>query len=238
MVSKNEEEVYNKILHTEFRYERKFLISELSSYDVDGVVKMHPFMFSEAFPAREVNNLYFDTEDLHNYYDNIEGRKNRIKVRVRWYGELFGNIEHPILELKVKNGLLGKKISVEIPPFSIDRNQNIGGILNPLNNMSEKLMVDFNLLRPTLMNKYTRWYYQSCNKKYRVTIDSNQHYYYVQNEHNTFSNHIVDTKNVILELKYNQVGDDNVSMVSSVFPFRVSKSSKYVTGVEKVMARL
>ena len=56
-----------------FRYERKFLISELPKKNVDILVKFHPYLFSEVFARREVNNIYFDTFNLQNYYDNVEG---------------------------------------------------------------------------------------------------------------------------------------------------------------------
>ena len=106
---------------SDYRYEKKFLINELSKYEVESIVKLHPAMFSEIFHERSVNNIYFDTHQLKNYFENIEGETNRAKVRVRWYGSLFGVIKNPILEVKVKKGLLGRKYSSNFDQFSLNK---------------------------------------------------------------------------------------------------------------------
>ena len=92
-----------------YRYERKYFITEITYGDIDSIVKLHPAMFSEIFHKRSVNNIYFDSPDLNNYFDNIDGNMYRVKSRIRWYGRTFGVIEKPVLELKIKNGLLGRK---------------------------------------------------------------------------------------------------------------------------------
>ena len=102
----------SNIKTSDYRYERKFFIAELSKYEVKSIVKMHPVIFSELYHKRFVNNIYFDSFNFKNFLDNIEGVTDRIKIRIRWYGILFGYVENPILEIKIKKGLLGKKISV------------------------------------------------------------------------------------------------------------------------------
>ena len=72
---------------------------------------------------------------MKNYYDNIEGQTNRIKVRIRWYNNLFGSIENPTLELKIKNGLLGKKISTNIKQFTFDNNTNLDNLDQSIKNV-------------------------------------------------------------------------------------------------------
>ena len=89
-----------------FRYERKFKISEIDRNYVETLVKYHPAMFSEIFHERIVNNIYFDTLNMDYYYDNKSGSSKRMKVRIRWYGNQFGLIEKPVLELKIKDGLI------------------------------------------------------------------------------------------------------------------------------------
>ena len=105
-----------------YRFERKFFITGLTKYEIESVVKLHPAIFSEIFHKRHINNIYFDTFSLKNLHDNVEGASDRIKVRIRWYGELYGYIEKPVLEIKIKNGLLGKKISVPVEPFTLNEN--------------------------------------------------------------------------------------------------------------------
>ena len=87
-----------------FRYERNFIISELDRHNVETLIKYNPAMFTEIFHKRVVNNIYFDSLHMDNLYDNKCGTSKRIKVRIRWYGNLFGLIEKPVLELKIKDG--------------------------------------------------------------------------------------------------------------------------------------
>ena len=88
-----------------YRYERKSVISELTKNEIKALIKLHPAMFLESYPPRFVNNLYLDSVGMNNYFDNMAGLKERVKVRIRWYGRLFGSVEKPTLELKIKNGL-------------------------------------------------------------------------------------------------------------------------------------
>ena len=85
-----------------YRYERKFLISDLNHNEIRAIIKQHPAMFHQVFYKRNVNNIYFDTADFSSYIDNVEGVTNRQKVRIRWHGDLFGVIKNPELEVKYK----------------------------------------------------------------------------------------------------------------------------------------
>ena len=220
---------------SDYRYERKFFITELSKYEVESIVKLHPAIFSEIFHQRYVNNIYFDSFSFINFYENVEVATDRMKIRVRWYDNLFGDIEKPTLELKIKKGLLGKKISIPVQPFKFTTDTIISDILNSIKDISqESLNIDFNSLKPSLLNRYSRNYYQSCNGHNRITIDSDQSFYQINEQNNFFINQISDNSEVILELKYDQDYDSEASHITSKFPFRITKSSKYVSGVQKV----
>src|SRR3990172_1179511 len=106
----------------DYRYERKSLGEERAAGQVPLMVRRPPSMFYEPYPPRVVNNLYLDTEEMDNYYANLSGAAERCKVRVRWYGELFGAIASPILEFKIKSGLVGSKQSHPFPAFRLDGN--------------------------------------------------------------------------------------------------------------------
>ena len=100
-----------------FRYERKFLISQLSRHEIESIIRLHPAAFSEIYHQRFVNNIYFDTVGLSAYKDNLTGISDRLKVRIRWYGDLFCLIEEPFLELKIKRGFLGGKLRFPLASF-------------------------------------------------------------------------------------------------------------------------
>ena len=80
----------------QMRYERKFLTSYLSKPEVEDIIRLHPASFSEIYHARYVNNIYFDTFSFSSYKENLGCISDRTKVRIRWYGEVFGYIEEPV----------------------------------------------------------------------------------------------------------------------------------------------
>ena len=76
----------------DYRYERKFMVEGLDHHQAIALIKRHPYLFYQPYPPRYINNFYLDTPEMDNYYDNVCGAPDRRKVRLRWYGELFGPI--------------------------------------------------------------------------------------------------------------------------------------------------
>ena len=224
----------NSIITSNPRFERKFSNAILSTHEVERLVRLHPAIFNEIYSYRGVNNIYFDSFNYNNYNDNIEGVSDRIKIRIRWYGNLFGKIEKPVLEIKIKNGLLGKKKSIKIRDFELNNRTDISQIIEQINVENTFVNIDFKSLKPTLLNRYTRKYFQSVDKKYRITIDYKQEFYQIKSKHNSFLNVRKNDRSVIIELKYDEKYDEDVSFITSNFPFRLSKSSKYVDGLQRL----
>lgn len=217
-----------------WRHERKFLILELSLQELESIVKLHPHMFLERYRKRFVNNIYFDSMMLKNYLCNVDGNSERIKVRIRWYGNLFGFIEKPVLELKIKNGMLGRKESFPLSPFSLDQHfatQKIMAIVKK-SNVPDAVKKEMHYLEPVLLNRYKRKYYSSIDKNYRITIDSDMVFYNMGRHNNSFLSRMVDNQNLVLELKYDENMYRYVEEITNRFPFRFTKNSKYVNGVE------
>ena len=216
-----------------FRYETKFNISSATFPEVESQLKRHPSLFSEIYEYRFVNNIYFDMPSMQNYHNNVDGVSDRIKIRIRWYGDFFGDIKRPILEIKIKKGGVGRKISTPISSFKIDKNisakyleEVIENSLIP-NDIREKLR----FTRPVLINRYRRVYYLSSNKVFRATIDNFQQFYKFNYGYNDFLN-AIKINNVILEVKYDYKNQKLASSVLNKFIFRVTKNSKYVNGIE------
>ncbi|MFC1716539.1 polyphosphate polymerase domain-containing protein [Candidatus Poribacteria bacterium] len=222
-----------------YRYERKFLISGLMRQEVESLVTLHPAMFSEIYHQRFINNIYLDSSDMRSYFDNVNGSQHRKKLRIRWYGDLFGAIEEPILELKTKDGLLGSKLSFALRPFSVDeRNFRFDEIMNAVegSDIADAIRAEFAFLEPVLINRYSRKYYMSADGDYRITIDSDVAFYRVNTHNRSLSHKLSDSTDTILELKYHQDRDYRAKRIASHFPFRMTKSSKYVSGIEKLYA--
>ena len=217
-----------------YRYERKFAVSELSFHGVEHIVKNHPSYFREIYQQRFINNIYFDTQNYTNYLDNSYGKAERKKYRIRWYNDLFGNVETPVLEVKIKKALLGIKKSFQLVPFQFDEtltNEKLRQVIKD-SKLPDWITEHMNTLFPTLVNRYKRKYYREFSKRYRVTIDSEVEYYEIANRNNTFRNKQKDNTNIIVELKYEYNDNNDASLISSKFPFRMTKNSKYVNGIE------
>jgi len=192
-----------------WRYERKFFISELSKYEIEAVVRRHPAMFSEIYYERTINNIYFDTFDMMNYFHNVDGLSQRVKFRIRWYGDLLGAIENPVLEVKIKEGQLGGKLHYPLDSFSLDElqtNENIHKLIASAG-LPEELRQIIICLNYTLLNRYTRKYFESADKKFRITIDSHMKYINLSHLRNTYLYELNDYKSNILELKYDEDSD-------------------------------
>ncbi len=217
------------------RYERKFVIGGLSKAGIIQIVKTHPSAFSEIFHERNVNNIYLDTPNLTYFLENVMGKSRRKKVRIRWYGDMFGEIKKPVLEFKYKAGAVGDKLLFSLSPFFLDKNFDLGTLhkIFAASNLPDWVMEDIIPLEPHLLNRYTRKYFLSFDKKFRTTIDNQLVYHDISRRNNSYIKRSVNEKDIIVELKYNFKHDDIANSVSGNFPFRMTKSSKYVNGVEQ-----
>jgi len=223
-----------------FRYEHKFYITELTLKEIEIKIKFHPAIFQEIYRGRAVNNIYFDSFNFHNFYDNIEGITQRLKVRIRWYGNMFGAIEQPVLEFKFKHNLHVGKLSYPLKPFILDDNFSIDTIraIFAASDLSQPLKAYLKELNFSLLNSYYRKYFLSADHKYRITVDDHMQVRALSPYRNTFLHTLTDYNGIVLELKYNkQPYNTGADKITNYFSFRVTKSSKYVEGVKKIMVK-
>ena len=96
-----------KVVNNKYRFERKIIVDSFSYQDLIYLFKSQGF--SELFPERKICNLYLDDLNYSSYFDNVLGNSNRLKHRIRWYGELFGIHDKFTLEQKIKKGNVGIK---------------------------------------------------------------------------------------------------------------------------------
>ena len=94
----------------EYRYERKFLIKNISYDEVIHIIKKNNAIFKELFTPRSINNIYFDDDKLSRFHDNVDGIAERQKVRVRWYGTHLGLVKSPVIEIKNRKNSVGTKL--------------------------------------------------------------------------------------------------------------------------------
>ncbi len=221
-------------LSTFYRYERKFVVPN-NSYPLSLFLKTLQVPFREAYPSRIINNVYFDTLDFQSFAENVYGKADRVKVRMRWYDESVNNKEYqPQLEFKIKRALLGTKKTyalnaVEDRKELVDKQaiyQNLATSGLPPN-----VLDDLKVRQPVLINRYKRKYFESLNNRIRITLDTDISFRRFSAINNA-KGHSYNTSN-ILELKYDMAQEELGRKIGNMLPFRLSKFSKYQMGMER-----
>lgn len=213
------------------RFERKFVFEQTSPKNIEILIKLSKVGFYEIFYERYINNIYFDTINFDNYYDNIDGVSDRVKHRIRWYNDFFLNSNDAVFEIKRRKGLLVNKETLLLDNFYLNENINISKYLNQKCELQKKELIHNHNLFPVLINRYKRRYFLSRDKKCRATIDSDIEASSI-NRYTKF-NFITFYKNsVILELKYDISYDSEAGSITNLFKTRLNKNSKYVVAFE------
>lgn len=221
-------------MQADYRYERKFLLEGIETAAARDAVIRHPAMFYEQYPPRWVNNIYFDTPWMEHYQDNLSGSAKRGKVRVRWYHELVGEVTEPVLEFKRKRGWVGWKESYPFPAFQFDESLTAHRLATRIagSDLPSEVIERLRGHQVTLVNRYLRSYFATRDQRFRVTLDSDLTYFRVGRLSNPLFARTVDHGVVVVELKYESAHETQAARVASHFPFRLTRSSKYVRGVE------
>ncbi len=207
------------------RYERKYRISACDHRFVEQVLRNHPASFRKIFPDRQINNIYWDTIGLQTYHDNVVGIANRQKFRLRWYGNDVGEVIAPKLEIKIRQNELGDKKIFDIPSFDLHQPEVHSDEIEQLTRSNTNLV-------PVLLNSYHRSYWGTFDGEFRMTIDYNMRFHSLLNE-GAFRGYRHRDEAVILELKYDEKMESQSDRITQYIPFRRTKNSKYVIGVER-----
>lgn len=215
------------------RHERKFVYERGEAEAIIENVCRNPFGFQEVFYLRKVNNIYFDDANFNFYKQNVEGVANRKKLRLRWYGNESSQIQDPNIEIKIKQGEVGDKVSHKLKGLSFDLQQQssreVHEELIKTTTSKTRLHQALCSLQPALLNTYERRYFLSFCGKYRITIDFNQEFY--NPNYQSYQQSKIKIDDVILELKYALEDDKVAREVSQGIGPRLSKNSKYVRGI-------
>ena len=224
----------NKPVLNNYRFEKKFIIPERLTPSIEEVLKSNSALMKKIFSPRFINNIYFDNSRFQFFFENIDGISERMKTRIRWYGNLKGRIKKPVLEFKQKHGLTGSKTSIDLPSFDLKDIYRPGFLSSLFQNSNldmrkKELMLS---LTPSLINRYQRKYFLSFDQKFRVTLDHHLKYYPVSSPEQLSSCGLKDSLSMIMELKYSPIYQLESANITQEFPFRVIKNSKYVRGVQ------
>ena len=182
------------------------------------------FMFTESYSARNINTIYFDDIDCSSISENLDGLRFKKKYRLRWYGN-SEVISKPQIEIKSKNGLIGKKTTFPMEIYKDIKLDHDG--LEEISNIFVRKIKISKILCPILSTHYLRHYFISSNKNIRATFDKSLKSLQMYGFQNlSFKK---DFNNSIFEIKYNKNYDNYVKKNLKNISLRISKSSKYVT---------
>jgi hypothetical protein len=219
-----------------WRYERKFICRGRSEGEVLALVRRHPAAFREVYPARWINNVYLDTASLHDYFDHVAGNSHRAKTRIRWYGALRGPITRPVLEQKIKRGLVSGKQAYDLPPLHLNGSIDPGVLATSFARagLPELLRERLCHVQPVLINRYRRHYLQSADSRFRLTVDGQLEFHCARPGLGAPAGAGAANDLVVLELKFDAGHAEAAAVVTNALPFRMQRCSKYVLGVEQV----
>lgn len=211
------------------RYERKFKVDHLQLAHVREIVRAHPAGFRPLFPDRTIHNIYFDTPGLVAHTHNLLGAGERRKFRVRWYGDTPDNVVDPKLEVKRRLHLLGDKLIYPVDAWDWKR-------LRTLTREVADRVPDAPALQPQLYNRYCRSYLGTSDGRFRLTIDRELRYLpfaLIAAAHLPQALQLprYSEQGIVLELKYAAADDARVDRILEHLPFRMTKKSKYATGM-------
>ena len=102
--------------------------------------------------------------------------------------------------------------------------------------MPENLRTALRHLEPAVVVSYRRHYFESANRAFRLTVDSRLGFLRLQGASGAMTPVPDHPYPVILELKYDPHHADEARRMTEPMPYRLSRSSKYVLGIERLLA--
>ena len=216
------------------RYELKLTCSPHLLPQVRMWIKLNPAGFRPAHPTRLVNNLYFDTPGLNSFNANQAGVSSRQKLRLRWYGEVANDTtSDPILELKIKENLLGDKKRLRLN-CTIDWRRSYTEILQMISGAASSEWHQWlnSATQPTLINRYQRDYFETLDGQLRATLDYNQVAYEQRLTSRPNLSRPSPMENLtVIEIKGSPKESERIEAIMAEFPLPRSRNSKYVNGL-------
>ena len=161
----------------EKRYERKLYIRP-NDLQMTYFLLRQTCRDDREYPENQINTLYFDTDNLDEFSQSIEGHRRREKIRIRWYGDPdAGNeIAYVYLERKTKDGFVSSKqrrrIPVPIDCLSFSRISE--GIIS--NTLLRRILSEYGYvpkmpLKPVIVISYHRRRLTEIMTGFRISFD-------------------------------------------------------------------
>ncbi len=207
------------------RFERKWVFRSKNYLSLINSLLRSDLFFTNQYPNRKVNSIYFDDLNFSSIRENLDGISNKKKIRVRWYGKK-NILTKPQLEIKSKKGAETTKKN-----YSMNQLNNLKFTdytnLEKINDLVNLKVKSKKIIKSLLSTHYEREYFVSNDSKIRATVDYNLQSIYLNNlsQLNIIKNF---NKVCILELKYSIKSDKFVRQKLKNITLRLTKNSKFV----------
>ncbi|MFA8300166.1 MAG: VTC domain-containing protein [Hyphomicrobiales bacterium] len=194
-----------------------------------------------------VRSIYFDTPKYRNYFEKVEGIKNRKKLRIRGYNELNNGSDPIFFEIKRK---------YEIPILknrALTNYQNTLDIFKGFSEIDYHSLLDkfqnnqddaqrfffqyaLNKMEPVVLIVYEREAYQGIHDDtIRITFDKNLRSKSFPKIDELYTKerlcHVM-TNSFILEIKFNDYFPSWMKPIIGVLNLKRESASKYVMGID------
>jgi SPX domain protein involved in polyphosphate accumulation len=207
-----------------WRFERKFALTPFEFLQFEKQLMLSDL--ETLHPDRKINNCYMDDVKYNSYLQSLEGYSEKMKVRIRWYGDLLSKVT-PKLEFKIKQNNSNRKELYKL--FEVHYHEDFNWI-QYVHEVKKYLLEKHRLyladkFQPVLINSYHRAYFSNFDKSFRLTVDSNLKFMSPDVTLQAWNTHTIDK--YIVELKFNN------AKILTDFPLlmNLGKFSKFYTGV-------
>lgn len=222
-----------------FRHEHKYLISTqcavLLKHRLQGVMRRDPY----AGPTGQytIRSLYFDDEKFTAYGEKLDGLRDRIKYRIRFYNY---NLDHIRLEKKEKHEELTRKTGAPISreeALYLQKGLREGGFAGGSPLMRELEAGIRCGLRPAILVDYDRTPFVCSAGQTRITVD--EHIRTRPYSPDLLASPgamvpVLEEGMAVLEVKYNDFLPGHLSEVLEGIPKVPLAISKYVLCVNTI----
>ncbi len=215
-----------------YRHELKYIIGKEQALILQ--TRLNSIMEIDANSVNQdytykIRSLYFDNDSSEAYYEKLNGVLYREKYRIRYYNDDDSFIR---LERKLKHNNMTSKDQILITRQICDK--IINGEVETLagTGLLEEFLNDIKRkhLKPSVIVDYTRIAYTYPISEVRITFDSkikSGRYNYDLFDYELPTIPVIEDKDVVLEVKFNEVLPEAISIILSTIPMARQAISKF-----------
>ncbi|MCD6331668.1 MAG: polyphosphate polymerase domain-containing protein [Bacteroidales bacterium] len=232
--------LFPKLISHDWRFEYKYRLTYQQYHRVRSAIL--PYMkrdqYTLASPLKRylVRSLYFDSHNLKNYEEKVNGDSDRVKLRIRSYSDTFTKGTRLRTELKARKGIATEKHNSWIEYNTYQKFMSTWHWPDQTDVVLAEFerYIHLKTMRPKIIVEYLReGYYTRSRENIRVTFD-----HQVRSAHASslfpeipfFRMHHPGL--LVLEIKCTKTQPTWLKRLVQQQGLRVTPNSKYVQGVE------